>query len=381
MGVYRRPDSHWWWLWLETAPPGQQKEKTAIRVGTTVTQRHDSKHRAEQVYHQRMQELAVRVHRLPLPRPVIRFADYAAHYQTQVIAHHKGHVREVELLAHLVAFFGDELLAAIDHDRVRAYMTARRSTAIGRTRARTVSANTVNREVDLLKAMLRDAVPKYLDASPVMGMKRLTIVKTRRRLLQAAEETRLLAVATDPQDYALIVLGLDTLVRLGDLLDLRRDDRDGLWLTIRDPKMNEPYEVPLSARAATALDAISHDRPFYFEKFRRAQNPRDWRGSVRQRLEQLCAIATPPVPFGPGGITFHGTRKTGATRLLVEKALPVAVVQKIGNWRTPDVLLGIYTEVQRGDLLAAVGHPNATPTPGTLPKKAKAVRMLRENAR
>jgi hypothetical protein len=65
------------------------------------------------------------------------------------------------------------------------------------------------------------------------------------------------------------------------------------------------------------------------------------------------------VPFGQlvGGITFHGaTRKTGATRLLVDRKQPLPVVQTLGNWSTPDVLLGIYTEAQRHDLLAAVGQ-------------------------
>jgi hypothetical protein len=38
---------------------------------------------------------------------------------------------------------------------------------------RTVSARTVTREVDLLKVMLRDAAPRYLTASPIVGLKRL----------------------------------------------------------------------------------------------------------------------------------------------------------------------------------------------------------------
>jgi integrase len=348
MGVYRRPDSNYWWLWLETAPPGQRREKTAIRIGETVTERHDTKQLAKQVYHTRMQELGARLHRLPSAPPAIRFAVYAATYVTEVIVHHKGADRERELLRTLEAFFGADLLSKIDRDHVRTYMHARRQT---------VSANTVNREVDLLKAMLRDAVPKYLEASPLVGMKRLPIVKKRRRLLQQDEEARLLAVASDPQDQAVLVVGLDTLVRLGDLLDLQRSDRDGLWLMIRDPKSGSPYEVPLSPRAAAALDAITHDQPYFFEKFRRARHPRDWRGSVRQRLEWLCAKAK--VPYGMvRGITFHGaTRKTGATRLLIERQVPVAVVQKLGNWSTPDVLLGIYTEAERRDLLTAVGQP------------------------
>ncbi len=366
MGVHQHPRSPYYQLWLETAPRGRQREGTKIRIGTTVTERRESRKLADQLYHQRMNDLAAHVHRLPVPRDEALFRVYAQTYERDTIAHHKGADRERELLKPLLAFFGPHALAAIDRDVVKAYMTARRATRIGKG---TVLASTVNREVDLLKSMLRDAAPKYLPASPLVGMKRLTSVRKPKRLLQPDEEARLLKVATDPQDYALLVLGIDTLVRLGDLLDLRRTDRIGLWITIRDPKQQTPYQVPLSPRAAAALNAIAHDQPYYFEKFRRAEKPRDWRSSVRQRLKRLCAAAA--VPFGPGGITFHGaTRKTGATRLLVQQRVPLAVVQKIGNWKTPDVLLEIYTEAQRDDLLTAVGQqPSAS---GTHARRRKA---------
>jgi hypothetical protein len=58
VGAYTRPDSPWWWLWLKTAPRGQQKERTTVRVGTTVAQRRDSRRIAEDFYHHRMNELA-----------------------------------------------------------------------------------------------------------------------------------------------------------------------------------------------------------------------------------------------------------------------------------------------------------------------------------
>ena len=55
MGIFRRPDSPYWWLWLETT---RQKERTDVRIGTTTTQRKDSRKMAEDRYHQRMNELA-----------------------------------------------------------------------------------------------------------------------------------------------------------------------------------------------------------------------------------------------------------------------------------------------------------------------------------
>lgn len=349
MGVHQHARSPYWQLWLETAPRGRQREGTKILVGATPAQRRDSLRLAEEVYHQRMAELARRVHHLPAKRDAVRFREYAAAYTVDVIAHHKGAQREREILRTLLAFFGSSRLGEIDQDLVRQYMTQRRGTVL---------ASTVNREVDLLKSMLRDAVPKHIEASPLRGMKHLRTVRTTKRLLQPDEEARLLAAATDAQDHALLVLGIDTLVRLGDLLDLRRTDRNGLWLMIRDPKMDEPYEVPLSPRAAQALDGIGHEAPYYFERFRRG-DPEGWRARVRRHLQRLCAAVTPPIPFGPrGGLTFHGaTRKTGATRLLIQQGKPLAVVQKLGNWKTPDVLLGIYTEAQRDDLLDAVGQP------------------------
>lgn len=343
MGVFARADSPYWWLWLETT---KRREATKIRVGETLAQRHDSRKLADDRYHQRMNELAARLYRLPTATPAIRFDKYAATYDTDVIALRRGYERESRLLKHLVADFGGELLSTIDADRVRAYMKRRRLA---------VSGVTVNREVDLLKTMLRDAVPKFLGASPITGLRRLPIVKPRRRLMMPAEEQKLLKVG-DPQDRAILILGVDTMIRLGDLLDLERADRRGRWLYVRDPKGGAPYDVALTSRAGHALDDIPGQERYYFAKFRKAENPRDWPGSVRQRLEYLCRQAKVPYGKKKAGLTFHwATRRTGATRMLVKKRIPVPVVQRQGNWKTPDVLLDIYAEADRGDLLKAVG--------------------------
>lgn len=342
MAPYTRPDSPVWWLYLETT---KQKERTEVRVGKTTAQRHDSRKLAEDRYHQRMNEVAARLYKLPTAMPAIRFTKYADAYDT-TIALHRGARREREMLKPLLAYFGAELLSAIDADRVRAYMQQRRSK---------VAAVTVNREVDLLKAMLRDACPKYLSASPIAGLKRLPTITPKRRLLLPSEEAKLLAVG-DAQDRAILILGIDTLLRLGDLLDLEWIDYAGKWLYVRDPKGAESYEVALSPRAIAAIDALPVGR-YLFPKFRRAENPRDWPGSVRKRLRYLCAAADVPYGKKKGGITFHwATRRTGATRLLMgRKPVPVPVVQRHGNWKNPDVLLSIYAEAGRDDLLKAVG--------------------------
>jgi integrase len=353
MGVFSRKDSPYWWLWLATALPGQQKERTAVKIGNTSTQRHDSRHLAEEIYFRRMNEIAARVHRLPVELPAIRFDKYADLYARDVLPHHKGAERDREVLKILRRGFTDEVLSTIDRDRVRQWMTERRAQTW---RGAPISARTVNREVDLLKAMLRDAVPKYLAASPIAGMKRLKIVKPKRRLMTPTEEQKLLPHLR-PDDRAIVLMGLDTLCRLGDILDLKREDDDGTHLYISDPKdpnQSEPYRVPISRRLRKALNAVPERGPYYFPKRRIALTDRDRRNTIRQMLEYACRKADLPFGRAENGLTFHwATRRTGATRM-IQRKVDLKTVQAIGHWKTADVVLDIYAEANPMAARAAV---------------------------
>ena len=348
MGIFKRPDSQYWWLYLETT---KQRERTPILLGDTITQRADAKRLAKDAYQRRMLEVAEqKVKRLPNGPAMIRFAAYAETYARDVIALRRGARRELEMLTPLRGAFGPELLSSINADRVRAYMAARMAGGCG--------PRTINREIDVLKGMLRDAVGNYLTVSPIVGLKRLKAPPIKRRLLQPAEEQKLLEVCEDAQDRAIIILGIDTMIRLGDLLDLERSEHDGHWLYVKHAKSGEAYETALSPRCAAVLDTIeTTDARYYFAKFRSALEPRDWLGSVRKRFKCLCKEAD--VQYGRAtGLTFHwATRRTGATRYLLEKGSPISAVQKQGNWKHPEMLLRIYAEARREDQLAMVGAP------------------------
>jgi len=349
MGVFKRPDSPYWWLYLEST---KTREPTPILLGETISQRADAKRLAKDAYQRRMLEVAEqKVKRLPNGPAMIRFAAYAETYARDVIALRRGARRELEMLTPLRGAFGPELLSSIDADRVRAYMAARMAGGCG--------PRTINREIDVLKGMLRDAVGKYLTVSPIVGLKRLKAPPIKRRLLQPAEEAQILEACEDAQDRAIIILGIDTMIRLGDLLDLERSEHDGHWLYVKHAKSGDAYETALSARALAVLKEIEQtDERYYFSKFRRAKSPRDWVGSVRQRFEYLCTKAGLRYGRTHGGLTFHwATRRTGATRYLLEKGSPISAVQKQGNWKHPEMLLRIYAEARREDQLAMVGAP------------------------
>jgi integrase len=335
-----------------------------------------------------MNQLADRVHRLPVKVARITFATFAAWYEANILVHHKGKEREREMLPRLLNAFGSLALDEIEQDTVIAWRTVRRltSTTIAhfggpKGKPRTLpppSARTVNREVNFLKQILAAAVPKHLPESPLAGLPDLDVVDPIRRTMSRDEEARLLPeLAVDLR--AIVIMGLDTLTRLGDILDLRRRADHGTHLDILDTKNGLSHTVPVSTRLRLALDAVPVDplKPeWYFPRRRLAEKARDRRASVAHALKRACQRAHVPYGRTQDGITFHwGTRRTGATRMIRAGGDKViATTQRIGNWRDPTVLIGIYQETITDEMRAAVESVGAAPEAARLPPRSRTTR-------
>lgn len=390
MGVYTRADSPFYWIHPEgysDARGNPLREPTKIRHDApTPKLRAEAKQLAQAAYHQRMLDLAREGSGLPVGRPAITFGAFVDWYETHELPKRRGAERERTILPTLRTAFGALPLTAIDRAIVAEWMTARaaarhRVAGKRRVRARTLpppTAATINREVDVLKGILQLAVPKYLAASPLYGMKRLRALTPKRRVLSVEDEDKLLRVMSRP-DKALFLMGLDTLARLGDILDAQWSDDQGDTLWIRDPKVGGGYAVPISARLRLALDALKGRKRrvsgYIFAHRRQAKTERDRRNGIRQMLERYCREAD--VPYGRAqGVTFHwATRRTGATRMLTNGVDP-GTVQKVGRWKDPSVVLGIYHELIDAKARAAVEIPGArdagvNPDRQTSPKSAK----------
>jgi integrase len=105
----------------------------------------------------------------------------------------------------------------------------------------------------------------------------------------------------------------------------------GRYATVLNPKTGDSYKVPLSSRARAALDTLTRKGLHVFWHRRLAKNARDWRGSVEFMFARACKAAG--VPYGLGrGVTFHGLRHTGASRM-VENGTDLRTVQDIGGWK------------------------------------------------
>lgn len=228
------------------------------------------------------------------------------------------------MLKRLVEHFGPMRLTQIDSAAIEAWKTAR---------AKQVAKVTVNRELDLLKPCLKKAIPKYLQKNPADGVKRFRIAGLPPvSIIGESAEEALLAVAT-PEERAFLLLGIDALLRQGDVRRLKVEHDHGTYLDVVDPK-TRPYKVPVSTRLRIALDAIRERAitrgGFYFaRKYRKRWAPMNLNTAYLLFCD-LCERADVPHGRKNGGITFHSTRHTGATR--ATRAVKLTVVKQLGGW-------------------------------------------------
>lgn len=343
MGIYQRDDSPYWWMLLERPGRKALRQSTGVLVdGGTEVQTKDNRRLAQAVYAAALGDVVRERHQLPAKRPaeVHTWGQWSEWYETHVISKLRGQEREKEILAQLRSVFAELPLDRVTREKASEYMTARLAGGAG--------ARTVNREIDTLKSTMRVAAEhRKIDTSPLAGMPRLKVVKPRRRLVTPAEEARLLP-CLGPVDRAIYLIATDSLVRLGDVLDLRKTDVKGGMVYVADPKdpqQSEPYRVPLSKRAREALKALPpSDGEYLFPSRRIAATERDRRHTIAQALRRACKRAGLKYGRKAGGITFHwATRRTGATRL-IQTGVDVSTVQELGHWATADLVLEIYSE-------------------------------------
>ncbi len=345
MGIYQRDDSPCWWMLLERPGRKALRQSTGVLVdGGTDVQTKDNRKLAQAVYAAALGDLARERHELPALReaaaPVLTWGEWATWYDDYVVLNLRGKEREKEIIDQLRANFGPMPLDKVTREKVSVYMAGRLAAG--------VTARTVNREIDTLKSMLRVAAEHgKIDASPLADMPRLKVVRPKRRLITPAEEARLLP-CLGPVDRAIYLIAADSLVRLTDVLDLKKTDVKGGTVYVsdpKDPKQSEPYRVPLSKRAREAIKALpASDSEYLFPSRRVAATERDRRHTIAQALKRACKRAGLKYGRKAGGITFHwATRRTGATRL-IQAGVDVSTVQELGHWATADLVLEIYSE-------------------------------------
>jgi integrase len=326
MGIFQRKDSPFWWYWIEGS---SERKSTGVPIGAGA-ERRDNRLKAAAIYNKIKGDVAQGKHGIHAARPVISFQVYAEWYLAHVVNTRENPTRERSILRQLRRYFEAVPLHRIDREAVQEWRTKRLTE---------VEPGTMDRELDVLKQMLGAAVPKYLERNPVTGLKRhretVQSKKRRPRVLTPAEEHRLLKAATDPEERLLVILALDTLIRLSNIKDLKRERDYGGYLHVEKSKNMEPYDVPLSRRARAALDKhlarLPKNEEYIFPKRWGKRGGSISANTVWRIFRDLCVAAKVPVGRKVRGVTFHALRHTGATRMLENKVNPIAVME-IGGW-------------------------------------------------
>lgn len=344
MGVYTRRDSPFYWMWLEG---DGRRLSTGIPIGLK-HQRTDSRRQAADIYLAAMGDIARQKFDLPVSLPARTFRAHAEWYRDTIASQHRGKRRAASMVNQLIAHFGDAMLSSLDVHAIEEWKHAR---------ANAVARQTVNRELDVLKPLLRSAVPKFLTSSPADQVKRFAVRRFAPiTLLTREDEAKLLAVAT-PEERAFILLGTDTLMRLGDVRTFRVNFNHGAFIEVQNTKTGEATKVPTSTRLREALAALEPKDGWYFARryYRKGPKQGTWQpiseNTAWEMFADLCTRAGVLRGRDVKGITFHGLRHTGATRAM--KKTKATAVMKLGGWTSLKQLVR-YDHPDDPDLIAGV---------------------------
>lgn len=322
MGVYKRPDSPFYWYRIECT---RHRLSTGIPVDAgSPEQAREQRRQAEAIYAAaKTTHATTRAGLTTAPLPAMPFATFAVWYEQHHIAHQRGVDKGRSMLRKLRLYFDRFTLPDITDPVVREWMSWRK---------KQVQPSTVNRELDVLKALLRASVPLYIPSYPLGDVRRFRLPEREARVLTDEEEARLLS-ACGPFDRAFILAGLDTLLRLGSLLALQ-------WPQVQiERRVIVPLNakvsldaVPISTRLLQALKALPRTSAYVFPHFHANQRPTSAKNRAMRRFHALCALADVPHGRAIGGVTIHCLRHTGATRAL-QRGASVRTIMKLGGWR------------------------------------------------
>ena len=141
-------------------------------------------------------------------------------------------------------------------------------------RRKEVSGSTVNRELALLKHMFNLASDwdLFFGPNPVKKVKFFQEITKGSRVLSPEEEKRLLAAAT-PYIQDIIVLALNTGLRIGEILSLpwKSVDMEKNLLTVFAPKTQKFREIPINLESHRVLEywALGRKNEFVFSTTKR----------------------------------------------------------------------------------------------------------------
>jgi integrase len=290
-------------------------------------------------------------------RPVkpVRLSDHVTAYLAHTAQTNRSSNKDRPVLDRFATSAGDRLLTDVSAFHVERWK---------RERAAVVSQSTVNRELNIVRGCFSRAVDwGRLGVSPLRSVKSYRVDDVRVRVASPEEINTLLAGA--PRDLNLLArFTLESLLRLSEALNLRREDIGPTFAVIVHSKTGKPRRVPLSAELRADLLARCHASGFVFGQDRK-------KGQPPTPAAVSVAFATLARTLALPGLSHHTCRHTGAT-VMIAGGVSLRAVQMIGGWSTlrmveryahvNDAELARAVQVTHAHTEAARHAPTKTPT-------------------
>ncbi len=252
----------------------------------------------------------------------IKFSEFSQVYLANYAKGNKRSWRDDQyrLDANLVPHFGRLELQDITPLEIEKYRARRLDEG--------VSKSTVNREITILKKMFNLAIDwNYAQQNPVLKVKLYSEKDTmKERILTDEEENKLLCECPDFLK-PIIITGLHTGMRRGEILNLEwaRVDLAKRTILVKHTKGGKDRLLPINETLFSALSSLtSHDGngPWVFP------NPATGKPytEIKKSYKEACRRA------GITGLRFHDLRHTFASRLVIAGADIITLRDLLGHF-------------------------------------------------
>ncbi|MES2491109.1 MAG: site-specific integrase [Pseudomonadota bacterium] len=308
MSLYKRKDSSVWWVKL--SHKGRRLQES---TGTS------DKRKAQELHDKRKSELWEQERLGVKPRhlwdeAVIRHLDESGYKATLVTD--KFHLRWLQ--PHLEGMDLNDISRDVIDKLMRVGLSEK------------VSNGTVNRRLELLRAILRKAVNEWewLDRMPKMRFLKEPLGRV--RFLTKEEAVRLLAELPDHL-RAMVLFSLATGLRQGNVKNLRWAQVDlekrSAWVQAENAKARRAIPVPLTPDAMQVLIGQKGQHPTHVFSYKgkpiNQVGTKAWRGALERA--------------GIKDFRWHDLRHTWAS-WHAQNDTPMNVLQELGGWRTSEMV-------------------------------------------
>ena len=274
--------------------------------------------------------------------------DLLNRYESEILPSKKGKKVERYRIRTLRQYLGHHCLSDLSLTVIRGYRD---------TRLKTLSPASLKRELVILSRILRLASLDWGIALPYGNpVSQLSLPKAdhaRTRRLEPGEEKRLLQGIEQGSELDHIIrMALETGMRRGEILSLRKEDIDlvNSTLLIRLTKNGEPRAIPLSSVARKVLRAQLNASQWVTEGVIRLHKPSLFSYTPRGLSGAFLRLCR---RIGIDDLRFHDLRHEATSRFFEKGLNPVEVATITGHKDTK--MLMRYTHLRAEDLASKLG--------------------------